>query len=290
MNHFPTTLRSLACLLPLTFALGCHANHAGLDSAASARPSTSLSSPGSMKMYGAQMVLDEAVSGQPTYALPMNLPGNEVWVTPFAMSRHRSFFSDVDQFAEGGVNSNWGSISAAEQGRRWLQAHDVRWHNAVFTDRSTGEQWTLLDRRGFISRLWLELEEDSETQTVRTRHLLFAVTLDDTDQSAALDNRDASVVMLADGTGRGARIVTPVGLQFQTLVHDPANDQLLFRLTEDLDRNGEFERTDLVDTYALPLASPEATASRWHERGVQSALEAIYRGDSGIQAATSRKD
>ncbi|MEM7518581.1 MAG: hypothetical protein AAF368_16870, partial [Planctomycetota bacterium] len=119
---------------------------------------------GAYERKAAPMPVEGKVSGRPVYGPPTPLSGSSTWITPFMMANTRWILGDPDSFSEGGTGARYERENRQLAGEAFRYV-PVRWHDALFKDRSTGEEWSLLDhRRGFLSGLWLvsnPADEDS---------------------------------------------------------------------------------------------------------------------------------
>jgi hypothetical protein len=204
------------------------------------------------------------IEGRPTYDLGWPLPGQRTIVVPFAVEDQRFFLLDQDVFAGAGMA---GSSGEGSSGSPDSLAHStaVRWHNAVFHDAETGEEWPLLDRRGVISRLWIFGRRAG--QGWRSAALVFCATVDDTNGDGNLDDHDAAVAIVTHGDGRSPRRVTPADAQLLAAGFLPELDAVQLRVLSDTDGGG-FGSRDRALTYwlrldaegeAVPLLSAEST-------------------------------
>lgn len=196
------------------------------------------------------------VEGYPAFGEPFKLPGVTTHVIPFSRTEKKRWYSDEDHFDEGGLAAS-GERSSL---RVRTMSQPIRWHNAVLHDAETGEQWTLLDRRGVISRFWMKVRP-AEGGGHAVRGLLFAVTHDDTNGDGRLDNRDASRALMTDGDGRNPRYVTPTDLQlsdvlFDNMFNGHGNIAVLL-LREDADGDGGFRESEIPVRFTLDLDSAE---------------------------------
>lgn len=218
------------------------------------------------------------IDGIPSYGVPIRLAGHEVWLSSFMLSKERSFFRDSDPFAEGGLA---GRAAAQRQtpAASMLLTNDVRWHNALFVDRSSDEQWPLVSGRAFVSRWYLIVDNTELGPSIRA--MVFAVTLDDTNRDGSLDDTDAAVAILTRGDGRDAKIVTPREAQLNGVRWDPKKGYLSFELRFDEDKDRAYERTDRLRQHFLEITKTglarDETARPWHSRDAEQGLEGIYR-------------
>lgn len=192
-----------------------------------------------------------ALGGERALLPPMQLPGHATAVVGYGRVDELGFFDDRDNFAEGGLAGRGGTSGAPATTavRTWTQR--ARWHNALFHDLETDESWTLLDRRGVVSRWWMMLDSDGD-QLV-SRAIVFLVTFDDTDGNKTLDDRDAAVAVLTSGDGRNARIVTPPEGQLAAVEFAPDGRHAFLRVRKDKNRDGKFDVDETVAPWILDL-------------------------------------
>lgn len=210
------------------------------------------------------------LGGHPAQGAPIPLPGRGVHLIPFVRTEHKTWFHDGDHFDEGGRSAD--RFTRGYQGRS--MSAEVRWHNAVLRVAETGEQWPLLERRGVISRLWIQVAPESGKGNV-AQGLLFAVTLDDTNGDGVLDDRDGARVVATGPEGRDPRVVTPLGTHLDDVDLDAGEGGVTLFLREDRDGNGRFAATELPVPYFL--APGEARAVRVVDEATLEAMEAPLR-------------
>lgn len=214
------------------------------------------------------------IEGLRTYGAPIKVSGHPVWLSPFVITRPRSIFRDSDPFAEGGTAVQGDSYDDGTEGA-WLAMNDVRWQNALFVDRDSGEQWNLLDRRAYVSRWWLVVTQ-GEGEPVSER-MIFAVTVDDTEKDQDLDDQDACVALMTDGAGRDPVVVTPPEAQLAAVRLHAGGRYLSFELRFDEDGDGEFEGDEPVREWYLDLDAGDRVAKPWNRPEAEARLEELYR-------------
>jgi hypothetical protein len=216
-----------------------------------------------------------AIDGRPTYDLAWELPGHRTLMVPFAVEDERFFLLDQDVFTAGGMAGSGAGVSSPSADS-FAHTASVRWHNAVFHDAESGEEWRLLDRRGVISRVWIfGRYADAERRQLWSAALVFCATLDDTNGDGELDDSDAAVAIVTDGDGRSPRRVTPASGQLLAAGFLPEVDAVQFRVLADDDGNG-FSSRDRAANYWWRLG---ATGDAAPLLGLDStrAVEALLR-------------
>ena len=267
-------IKTLFAALWAASALSC----ASSDSAPAMRNSVGSASTMAGRVPVA-MPTEGTIEGLSTYGNPIPVPGHNTWISSFVISKQTSFFRDKDPFDEGGLATQ--SELASSKGPAFrVASNNIRWHNAALSDRATGESWTLLQGRGFLSRWWSVFSIEDKNP-VATMHV-FAATIEDTNGDGFLDDKDAAVAILTDGSGRGARIVTPGDAQLSGFGLHDKQGFLTFQLRIDKDQNNKFDKGDPVRFYYLELASlggdpREVQATPWNDPELEKRLESIYR-------------
>lgn len=231
----------------------------------------------------AAMKTDGEIGGLLTYGAPYRLPGQTSWISSFTVTNSRSLFRDSNPFSEGGLASKgrYFDDGAAQPTR--LHSVPIGWHNAVFVDRASGEEWPLLSERGFLSKWWILLEpvpkewKDEEGYKQASKALLFAATLVDSNGDGRLNDRDASTAVMTKGDGREARAVTPAGTQLSSVGFLADENALAFALRLDEDGDGVFEESDPVRLYLLSLDGQASMAQPWHGAQTYQVLQDLYR-------------
>lgn len=207
-----------------------------------------------------------AVDGRPSLGMPIAVPGHTTCVVPFALESRKGWFDDRDPFTRGGyADARYGPSTPAAAGV-WSVGSGVRWHNAIVRDMSSGEEWTILQQRGVISRYDAFMSRpDPEKQPV-CLGMVFIATLEDTSGEGLLDDRDASVAVVTAGDGRSPRIVTPAAAQVWSTAYDARTGRVYLYVVADSDGDGKFTPNDAPVPYvydpsgdgrAVPLISGE---------------------------------
>lgn len=207
------------------------------------------------------------LGGSPAYGTPFWIPGQDVDLVPFVRTEEKWWVSDDDHFNEGGrapLGTRFGSSKAM-----FLK---VRWHNAVFRSRTTGEQHALLDRRGVVSRVWAVL--DGTKDDAGATALLFVVTDQDTNGDGVLDDKDGSRVVLTGPAGQDPTIVSPEATQVDDVRVDADGQRVVLLLREDTDGDGKFEGSELPVAYSLHLSSG-GPARRLVDRSLEASMDAL---------------
>ncbi len=231
----------------------------------------------------AAMKTDEEIGGLLTYGSPYRLPGQTSWISSFTVTKSRSILRDSNPFSEGGLASKGGQHDDRAATPERLRSAPIGWHNAVFVDRASGEEWPLLRERGFLSKWWMLLEPAPQESKDGGRHiqassaLLFAATLVDSNGDGRLDDRDASTAVMTGGDGRQARKVTPAGTQLSSIGYLADENTLAFSLRLDEDGDGDFDESDPVRLYVLSLDGEAAVAQPWHGAPTYQLLQELYR-------------
>jgi hypothetical protein len=184
-----------------------------------------------------------AVEGRPTLGRAIPVPGQPTVLVPFAVESVKGLFEKDDPYRRSTLYS---TVDRSVAGYAFEQpyAQDVRWHNAIFRDLHTGDEWVLLSRRGIISRYEPILQARERDKPPVARALLFTAVLDDTNHDGLLDDLDARVAILTDADGRHPRVVTPPDAQVWSAAYDPQKDIILLYIARDTTGNGRFDTED----------------------------------------------
>lgn len=200
-----------------------------------------------------------AVAGRPTFEMPVQIPGQSTVVVPFAVESRKGLFELDDPYSRGGVGYQYDQMMSvsAKSAVAETSGRDVRWHNAIFRDMSTGDEWAVLDRRGLIGR-WeiLGVRETPQSPWV-SRALVFIAVVADTNRDGSLDNLDARVAILTDADGRRPRFVTPPDAQVWSVAYDARFDTVYFQVARDTDGDGRFTFADVATPYFVSIKGSE---------------------------------
>ena len=220
------------------------------------------------------MPIDGEVKGLPVHGTPVQLPGRNTWLSSFVITKDARFYRDADPFSEGGLAGS--GRAQADRGRPpEFHSVQVRWHDALFSDGRGTESWSLLNKRGFISNWWLMTQYTDEGPVSQIN--VFSAVVSDTNSDGYLDDKDAAVAILTDGSGRGAQVATPEDMQL-TAVHYVADSQMLgFEVREDENGDGVFAKDEPIHFYFRFPFEDGATTWPWHSGEFLDDLDSIYR-------------
>ncbi|MDX9911511.1 MAG: hypothetical protein RBS39_06750 [Phycisphaerales bacterium] len=217
---------------------------------------------------------DRPLEGDAVFGMPITIPGERVVIVPFVVEEQKYLFEDRDPYTRGGYASAR-MVTAAPLERR------VRWHNAVFHDLASGEQWPLLQRRGVVASMAMLGAYNVQDREPETHGLCFIATMEDTDDNKVLNDRDAAVAIVTDAQGRGARMVMPANVQILSQRYDPTLRALFFDVLRDTNANGTFDNGDLSEPWVYELGSDGPAHAI-----VGSAMEERVRGLVGRTEAS----
>jgi hypothetical protein len=251
-------MRTLLALLAVALLSGCYAGSYSHDTHTLAPTGSS-----------------GGVEGRPTLGMPQPIPGQHTILIPFAVESTKGLFEKDDPYAAGGVSQYAARKSLATYDRYTGLGGSVRWHNAILRDLKTGEEWTILDRRGVIGQWQVLAIPPKPDQPLVSRALLFIAVTDDTNHDGALDDRDARIAILTDADGRHPRAISPPAAQVWSADYDPANDLVYLKVVTDTSGDGKFTFDDIVVPYAAGLSDKSATpvVSEESRRRVESLLK-----------------
>ncbi len=191
------------------------------------------------------------VEGRPTFQMPISIPMVEVVMVPFALQSTKGLFEDSDPFTRGGIHAP--AAYATRSMPSSPSGNEVRWHNVLFRDLRTGEEWPLLSERGIIGRwqMFGRVAKPSDTWIVNA--LVFIAVIEDTNRDGSMDDRDARVAILTDATGRNARVVSPRDGQVWNVSDGGWLDVMHLQVAHDTNRNGLFDFNDIAQPYSVWL-------------------------------------
>lgn len=209
------------------------------------------------------------LEGRPTLGMPIAIPGRATCLIPYSLETRKRWFEDQDPY-EARVADGW--YLGTRQGP--LRSGTVRWHNAIVSDQSTGEQWLVLSQRGVIER-WAVLGRQARPdEPFVTDAVVFIATLEDSNGDGVLDDRDASVAIVTDGDGRSPRRVTPGDAQVWNYTHDAETSRLYFLVVSDTNGDGKYTTDDAPVPFGLDLGA-RATAVPLVTDATRSRAEAL---------------
>jgi hypothetical protein len=223
---------------------------------------------------------DGVIEGRPTLGVPISIPGHPTVLVPFSVESHQWFFESQDPYRAGGVPYESARMTA--RSIAWMPHYGggVRWHNAIFRDTRSGEEWPLLERRGIVAQYQVLGHPPREDEHFVSRALLFIVVLEDTNRDGVLNDQDARVAILTDGDGRNPRIITPREGQVWGARYDPALDMLFLQVAMDTSGDGRYTFEDVATPWAVAITSRDTAApllSRAMVERAQSLLQTVSR-------------
>src|SRR5262245_4079654 len=84
-----------------------------------------------------------ALEGRPTLGMPIAIPGRTTCLVPYSVETRKRWFEDRDPHtAAGFIGDAWYIGDYLREAS--LPGGPVRWHNAIFSDDASGEQWMVL--------------------------------------------------------------------------------------------------------------------------------------------------
>jgi hypothetical protein len=181
------------------------------------------------------------IEGRSTLGQALPIPGQPNVLVPFAIETQKGLFELDDPYrrSDVGYRYTYEKSVAAQVAASGRLSGEVRWHNAIVRDLKSGEEWTILDRRGVIGRWEVIAVQRSKDAPWVSRAILFTAVVTDTNRDGVLDNRDARVALLADGDGRKPRAVSPADAQVWSSWYDAEKDLIFLRIARDT--NGRWQ-------------------------------------------------
>lgn len=192
---------------------------------------------------------DKPIEGRPALGMPIPIPGRTTVLVPFAIESEKGLFERDDPYARGGVSGGHPRALRVAPSGTW--GGDVRWHNAIFRDLKSGDEWAVLNERGVIGQWQLLAVSSPDGREVSSRGVVFIAVIDDTNKDGLLDDLDARVAIITRADGRDPRRVTPPDTQVWDVEYDSASDLVFLRVASDTDRDGRFTYRDVAVPYVV---------------------------------------
>jgi len=190
------------------------------------------------------------LAGRPTLGMPIPIPGRSTCLIPYSLETRKRWFEDPDPYTDGWYLGNHREGPA--------RGGTVRWHNAIVSDQTSGEQWPVLSQRGVIEHWAVLGRQVRGDEPFLTDAIVFIATVDDSNRDGVLDDRDASVAIVTDGDGRNPRRVTPGDAQVWSHAHDEESARLYFLVVTDTNGDGKYTTDDAPVPFVLELGAREA--------------------------------
>ncbi len=227
---------------------------------------------------------ERRIEGRTTLNMPIPIPGQSTVIVPFAIESEKDWYQTRDPYSAGGMtrssvyaisaapaaspsytlNNSLGLTTTLSEGNfadqiRWSSSgSSVRWHNAILRDMSSGEEWSILDKRAVISSWsWFGSQPRAGAPFV-AKFLLFIATLEDTNHDGVLNDLDARVAIITDPAGRHPRIVSPPNAQVWSTAYDSENNKLYLLVIADTNGDGKFDYNDSPVPYSCDPTSGAA--------------------------------
>ncbi len=220
------------------------------------------------------MPVEGAVEGLPVHGSPVQLPGHDTWISSFVITKESSIFRNSDPFSMGGLAGSGGS-QADQSSPPQLHSIRVRWHDALFSNGRGTDSWSLLNKRGFISNWWI-MAEDVDGSPI-SQFNVFSAVISDTNNDNFLNDKDAAVAIITDGSGRNIQVATPEHMQLVTVRYWADEKMLGFELREDKNGDGIFASDEPIHLYFRHPFEEAATTMPWHTKRFQGSLEQRYQ-------------
>lgn len=218
---------------------------------------------------------DKPIGGRTTLEMPMAIPGQPVVLVPFAIESDKDFFQTKDPYRAAGVvaastlNYSTGLSSSApayyssptsEFRPVWSQSGgSVRWHNVILRDLASGDEWSILDRRGVINWWAWHGVQSKRDGPIQTHCMVFTATIADSNRDGVLNDLDARVAILTDSSGRKPRIVTPANAQVWNAVFDSDNNRFYLLVVAHTNKDGKYDYNDAPVPYSIESGGVTAT-------------------------------
>jgi hypothetical protein len=228
---------------------------------AACAPSTHRPDPHSL----APTTINQQIVGRTTLAMPIPIPGHATVLIPFAIESEKDWFQTKDPYAVGGyapasvAASRYESADAQSIALCYNRGGSVRWHNAIIRDLKSGDEWSILDKRGVISS-WQMCGPQPRLpiESFKTTVLVFLATIDDTNHDGVLNDLDARVAIDTDADGRHPRIVSPPNAQVWSTVYDAENSRIYLMVVADTNGDGKYDFNDAPVPYVCDPSAPGA--------------------------------
>jgi hypothetical protein len=192
-----------------------------------------------------------AIEGRRTLGMPIPIPGQGTCLIPYSLETRKRWFEDPDPYASGWYLGD-DHLRAGP-----TRSGSVRWHNAILSDPSSGEQWMVLSQRGVIERWCFLGRQPRPDEPFVTEAIVFIATIEDSNRDGVLDDRDASVAIVTDGDGRNPRRVTPADAQVWSYAHDEERSRLYLLVVSDTNADGKYTAEDAPVPFGVDLAARE---------------------------------
>lgn len=201
---------------------------------------------------------DQAVEGRLTLEQPIDLIATTTVLVPVSIG-----VRSKDSAKEDGFGARLPLAESRATADSWrgdgsygrVADRHVRWHNAVFVDTTTGNQWTLLQERGVVSS-WRQYGQPAMTDSrgvqipARPGLQVFEVTTKDGDGDGRLTDQDPLVVMVTKPDGREPQVVSPPDAQVWGVRWDAADGDLYLLVVRDANGDHRFTTDDPPTVYA----------------------------------------
>lgn len=229
----------------------------------------------------------ELATGRGTLQTPIPLPDSDVLMVPFVIEEEKNQFGERDPYAttrSSTRNHRPLSVGLEESYISRFRQPERRWHNVLFRDMRTGEEWLLLDQPGVITSYEHYmignngiLQGRMTPVAVRRVLICFQATLDDVDGDGVLTKADSNRVIVCEPDGRRPRIITPTGTQTTEVDFDEALQRLYMLVQSDSNGDKQFNKLDQTLPYFFEIRGNMAQAEPVVSSGLAAAAEAILR-------------
>lgn len=215
------------------------------------------------------------LTGRAALGMAIPIPGADACIVPFAVEDRKAVFAADDPFTRGGLASY---ASARRVVPHVNSGGAVRWHNAVIRSFGSDAPGLVLDRRGIISRYsFFGQTRDDPNSPFVAHWIAFIATTDDTNADGNLDDRDATVAIIATPDGRRIRELTPARAQVWEIARADAGGRFYFKVVPDTNADGRFDDADAATIHEWLPSSDAPAASPVVSPDELSRLESLVR-------------
>jgi hypothetical protein len=216
------------------------------------------------------------MDGRPMFQMPISIPRTDILMVPFALQSSKGLFENDDPYSRGGVTFDAMMRRASASIDGYAPGGEVRWHNVLFRDLRSGEEWTLLDRRGIVGRWQMFGRAAQKDQPWSSRGMVFIAVVDDTNLDGSLDDRDARVAILTNPDGRKPRVISPTDAQVWSVSSSETLDAVHLMVAKDTNADGRFDFLDVAVPYTMWLDS-EGPAAPTVSPVIQDRVRALLK-------------
>jgi len=196
---------------------------------------------------------EEKVDEKIIYNIPVVLENHDVVLIPLTIVdiNEEDFFGRVKEYID--------------DSKRNITSHTKRYsifdidnlYNVIFYNKTTEEEYTLLDKRELINNFYIPINPSGDTLQAKTSNFILYSTIDnDYNGDGDIDANDGETVYLCDIYGKNKKQITNKNVNLLKWEIDTKYDLLFLLIKEDSDSDNKFTTKDDMKILKTSISNP----------------------------------